>query len=111
MCRVAVHDERSGRACFAERAFLRTIGGGCSLPIGICSGWQPADGTVLRLSAVILSMDGARKVQAHVEGAAETDAAAEALGVQLCQQLLTPEGQALLAELRAHKVSKEDGDD
>jgi hydroxymethylbilane synthase len=101
LCRTALEDPLSSRACLAERAYLRGVGGGCSLPIGVHSKWQPgAEGKVLSLKGIIASTDGKRQVTAEVSGPAETNEQAVALGTQLCDSLLTEEGKALLKEVR-----------
>ncbi len=52
----------------AEREMLKSLGGGCQVPIGVVSS---VDGTRLALKAVVLSPDGKRKVTAYVEGSTE----------------------------------------
>lgn len=110
MCRVAIHDEPVGRACLAERAFLKAVGGGCSLPIGIYSHLD-ADSQHLELRGIISSMDGQRRVEATVTQQCANDDEARAAGNQLCQELLTEEGQKLLAELRERRDAQKGGDD
>lgn len=46
--------------CTAERAFLHKLEGGCSVPVGVCSGISP-DG-VLTLDGAVFSLDGKKKV-------------------------------------------------
>jgi hydroxymethylbilane synthase len=79
----------------AERAFLRTVHGGCSAPVGAYAVW--ADGR-LRVSAAIAAEDGSRVVRGTREVALATDetAAAEALGDALAQELLAQGGADLL---------------
>jgi hydroxymethylbilane synthase len=66
----------------AERAFLRTLGGGCLVPIGAVTA---IDGGVLNLRGVVLASDGQGRVEGTISGLA---ADAEKLGGQLAAKLL-----------------------
>lgn len=103
MCRGALEDVRTARACLAERAFLRGVGGGCSLPIGIHSAWAAEDSWVLCLHGLVAATDGSERVEATVEGDASSAAAADVLGRRLCDALMTPEGLALLKTVREQR--------
>lgn len=70
----------------AERAFLREIGGGCSVPVGA---YARTSGGRLNLLAMVAMPDGARIVRAQVEGRAE---AAEDIGRTAAKRLLESEG-------------------
>lgn len=52
----ALHDEETGRATAAERAFLRTIGGGCQVPLGAWARMTNAGDLVI--DACIAALDG-----------------------------------------------------
>ncbi|MGP1371673.1 MAG: hydroxymethylbilane synthase [Almyronema sp.] len=77
----------------AERAFLRSLEGGCQVPIGVHS--QLA-GDRLTLKGVVASLQGDRLIKDEVTGAA---IAAEALGQQLAQKLRQQGAQAILDEI------------
>jgi hydroxymethylbilane synthase len=87
----------------AERAYLRTLRGGCQAPVGAHATY--ADG-VLRLSAVIAALDGSRVVRGSrfVElaalGSAEIEIAEE-LAVELAHALLADGGSAILGSALA----------
>jgi hydroxymethylbilane synthase len=83
-------DARALACGVAERAFLRTLRGGCRAPIG---GLATLQGENLRLVGVVLSVDGRHEVGAAVEGAIE-DAAA--LGESLARRLLRRGAASLL---------------
>jgi hydroxymethylbilane synthase len=79
----------------AERAFLRTVHGGCAAPVGAYAVWD--DGQ-LRISAAIAAEDGSRVVRGSRDVALRVDetAAAEALGAALADALLAEGGAELL---------------
>lgn len=68
-------------ACEAERSLMRTLEGGCSVPIGVETNWvagEDAAGKKLRLRAVVVSVDGQEGAEAEiVEEVADAAAAGE----------------------------------
>jgi hydroxymethylbilane synthase len=81
----AVHDEPSAAAVVAERALLRSLGGGCLLPVGALAVPQP-DGTLV-LTACATSADGAEQVRASGRGPlAGATALGEEVGAGLAAQ-------------------------
>jgi hydroxymethylbilane synthase len=93
----AVDDGGAHREVLAERAFLATLGGGCTLPAGALARSAPAapDGAPdrLRLDAMLASADGRVLLRATDEG---DDA--ETLGTALAHRLLDDDGGRALAE-------------
>jgi hydroxymethylbilane synthase len=79
----------------AERAFLRTLRGGCQAPIGGYAVWA---GGTLRLAGAIAAADGSRVVRGSRAAVAAVDdlAAAESLGIELAVALLGEGGAAIL---------------
>jgi hydroxymethylbilane synthase len=78
-------------ACLSERAFLRTLGGGCQLPI---AAYAVASQNQLNLEGLISDPGGHKVVRGKIAGStAET----EALGSRLAEQLLKGGGDKLLA--------------
>lgn len=75
----------------AERALLRALAGGCSLPLGVCSA---CDGERLALEAAVFSPDGGCVVRAAAEGEASEP---EAVGAGVARRLLA-RGAARIAE-------------
>ncbi|KAI2798677.1 hypothetical protein BLOT_010653 [Blomia tropicalis] len=47
--------------CTAERVLMKCLEGGCSVPIGVRSKWL--DSNTIQLEAIVLSLDGKRKVE------------------------------------------------
>lgn len=95
----ALNDPRTNLCVRAERAYLRTLRGGCQAPVGAHA--VHVNG-VLNLTGVIAALDGSRIVRAirYAEIADFGPAgigAAEALGVALARELLAAGGSAILA--------------
>lgn len=56
----------------AERSLMARLGGGCALPLGA---YAESDGPSIRMSAIVLSADGARVARASVDAATPAEAA------------------------------------
>lgn len=80
-------------ACTAERALLRTLGGGCQVPI---AAHATIDGAALRLEAMVAALSGERVIRDASEGDA---ARPEALGEALAGRLQALGANSLLAGL------------
>lgn len=83
----------TARRCYAERAFLRELEGGCQVPIGVNT---TLEGDSLTLTGMVASIDGKRMVQGSVTGAAID---ADAIGIRLAQQLRDQGASEILAEI------------
>ena len=79
-------------ACLAERALLRSLGGGCQLPI---AAHALVDEQTLRIEALVASPDGARIVRGAISGSA---ANANELGANLADKLRADGADAILQE-------------
>jgi hydroxymethylbilane synthase len=89
----AIHDEAAGRALTAERALVTTLGGGCQLPLGAIA--EERNGQ-LHLMAVVVSIDGARRVAGSATGPTGDP---DGLGRQLAGTLAADGARALLDEV------------
>lgn len=81
--------------CLAERAFLRSLEGGCQVPIGVNT---VVDGDRLTLTGMVASLDGQRLIKDTVVGGT---AEAEKLGIQLAEELKNQGAQDILNEIFA----------
>jgi hydroxymethylbilane synthase len=70
------------RAVLAERAMLRTLEGGCRVPVGSSSA---VEGSVVRLRGIVISPDGALVYRGEAVGE-EPDEVGERLAVDLLEQ-------------------------
>jgi hydroxymethylbilane synthase len=81
----------------AERAVVARLGGGCQMPIGA---YADVSNDTVRLTAVVVSPDGARAARAAASGSVEQ---AEAIGADVADRLLSDGAGDILADIqRAH---------
>ncbi|MEB3356203.1 MAG: hydroxymethylbilane synthase [Synechococcales bacterium] len=85
----------TAQRCYAERAFLRELEGGCQVPIGVNTS---LDGDTLTLTGLVASLDGQRVIKDTIAGAA---AEAERLGTDLAHRLRAQGAQEILDEIFA----------
>ncbi|MBL7961340.1 hydroxymethylbilane synthase [bacterium] len=90
-----LEDAATRRAVTAERALLRKLEGGCQVPIGA---YARQDKDILRMDAVVGSLDGQRMIRDRIEGAPSN---AQALGEKLADMLRKQGADTILAEIRA----------
>jgi len=81
--------------CYAERAFLRELEGGCQVPIGVNTTLQ---GDTLTLTGIVASLDGQTLVKDTLTGTADQ---AEQLGIDLANRLKQQGAQEILNEIFA----------
>ena len=70
---------------------LRTLGGGCQVPVG---GYATIEGDVIRLRGIVAAPDGSIVFRAEQFGED-----AEAVGVELGEELLRDGAEKILAEV------------
>ncbi|MGB7087690.1 MAG: hydroxymethylbilane synthase [Phormidesmis sp.] len=87
--------EPTAQRCYAERAFLRELEGGCQVPIGVNT---VIDKGALTLSGIVASLDGQQMIKDTVTGDATS---AEQMGVDLAQRLRDQGAQEILDEINA----------
>lgn len=93
----AIHflrDSAMTAAAEAERGFLRRVQGGCQIPVGVYA--EVGEGNVIRVDAMIASVDGMRVCRSRTMGTVEQ---AERLGVALAEELLDMGGREILKEI------------
>ena len=85
----------TAQRCYAERAFLRELEGGCQVPIG---GNTQIEGEQLTLIGLVASLDGNKLVKDIITGAT---ADAEQIGIELAQKLRKQGAQEILDQILA----------
>ncbi|KAI9065513.1 porphobilinogen deaminase [Trametes sanguinea] len=99
-------------ACRAERACLRVLEGGCSVPVGVHSALVPAeteDGTRkarLELVGAVTSLEGDRHVEHKIEADVHSVEEAEVIGAKMAQVLISTGARAILDEIIADREKK-----
>jgi hydroxymethylbilane synthase len=90
--REVLNHKPTERAMIAERAMLRTLEGGCRVPVGACSA---VEGSLVQLSGVVISPDGALVYRGEAEGEEP-----EEVGQRLAFDLLEQGAAVVLGEVR-----------
>lgn len=94
-----LHHYPTAQATLAERALLRTLEGGCQIPIGTFGRIEQENREkVLRLDAIVGSLDGKTIMRGKMHG---NPASAERIGEQLAETLLRSGADHILARIRS----------
>jgi len=91
----SLEHQDTARRCYAERAFLRTLEGGCQVPIGVHT---KIEGDRLELKGMVASLDGQRLIKGTQTGDANN---AEQIGIDLATELRDRGAGEILAEIFA----------
>ena len=94
----SVEHKQTAARCRAERALLRTLEGGCQVPLGVTSAVVEDR---LTLTTAILAENGQTSVQAGITGSVE---APEELGVELAQKVLKSGGKRVLSMMKDYNA-------
>lgn len=78
-----IDDPATRQAILAERAFLRTLGGGCQVPIGVTTIFAQ---DVLTVRGVVLDPEGKMRIEEKASGPRHQS---ELVGIDLAQKMLT----------------------
>lgn len=95
--RACLNNEESEIRLLAERAFLRRLEGGCSIPAFALA---TLNGEEINLTAGLVSLDGSKNISATRTG---MRAEAEKMGAELGNHILENGGRELLAEIRSQQ--------
>jgi hydroxymethylbilane synthase len=91
----ALQDRPTASRCWAERSFLRSLEGGCQVPIGVNTS---IDGDRLTLIGMVATLDGKTLIKDRIEGAVDR---AEELGQELAQRLCDQGARQILDDIFA----------
>ncbi|EFX00223.1 porphobilinogen deaminase [Grosmannia clavigera kw1407] len=94
-------DKPTMLACLAERAVMRALEGGCSVPIGVESAWEAetAASPRLKLQATIVSLDGKIGIDAELTAMVTTPQEADALGLKVAEDMIGSGAQKILDDI------------
>jgi hydroxymethylbilane synthase len=93
-----LQDEQTTLACVAERSVMRTLEGGCSVPIGVETHW--VDGK-LRLRATVVAFQGDRGVDIEHTEAITSPEGADEYGKRVALELVERGAGKILEEINA----------
>jgi hydroxymethylbilane synthase len=96
-----IDDPVAAAALTAERAVVIRLGGGCQMPIGA---YATASDSGLALTAIVVSVDGARSARTETRGLL---AEAELVGAQAAEQLLARGAADILADVDKARAAVE----
>ncbi len=91
--REVINDSQAEFGILAERALLRSLEGGCQIPIGAYSEFQNDE---YKLTAMVANLDGSQYLKQSISGELVN---AEALGYQLAEDLLKAGAGEILASV------------
>lgn len=88
--------------CLGERSLMRTLEGGCSVPIGVNTRFE---GRILHLRGLVASVDGTQVAEDDAEieipaDSKEAEQCAEKLGVMVAQKLLDQGARQILDQIQ-----------
>lgn len=119
LCEALTH-QRTQWMCLAERAMLRTLEGGCSVPVGantkltqvvegnerLKSGELKLESAVLEITGCVTSLDGVRQFVKTIEERVTNINDVEAVGKRLGQTLLDSGARDVLEEIKAERAAR-----
>ncbi|KFA63086.1 hypothetical protein S40285_05891 [Stachybotrys chlorohalonatus IBT 40285] len=95
-----LEDKQTMLACVAERSLMRTLEGGCSVPIGVETHW--VDGK-LRVRATVVNFDGTQGVDAEEAESISSVEAADTFGQKVALDLVRLGADKILDEVNARR--------
>lgn len=98
-----LEDKQVTLACEAERSVMRTLEGGCSVPIGVETHW--IDGK-LRLRATVVNAQGTEGVDSEATEAVTTYEGADAFGKKVALDLVKQGADKILDAINAARPSQ-----
>lgn len=119
LCEALTH-QRTQWMCLAERAMLRTLEGGCSVPVGVNtrltdivegdqrlkSGELKLESGMLEITGCVTSLDGERQFVKTIGGRVTSIGEAEALGKKLGETLLDNGARGILEEIKVDRAAR-----
>jgi len=100
---------RTEWTCRGERACLRVLEGGCSVPVGISSNLngELSSEKILQMTCTVTALDGSFQVEQTVEGVVDSGEAAEGLGKRLAGLLIDHGAGKVLDDVKRDREAKQ----
>jgi len=102
ICKQITHRETALR-CLAERACLRKLEGGCSVPVGIDSS---LDGNVLTITGCVTALDGSKHVEHTMKETVSSEEQAENVGTRLANVLIETGAKEILDDITVDRQQR-----
>jgi hydroxymethylbilane synthase len=93
---------KTERACIAERSLMRTLEGGCSVPIGVETEWIREDELLMR--GIVVSIDGSEAVEAEEIAMVKTREEADAFGREVARMLVERGAEKILRNITLNRT-------
>lgn len=91
--------------CLAERGLLRTLEGGCSVPVGVWTTFNERT-HVLRLQGIVLNTDGTQSIEREISGKIDTYEQATELGNELGRVMIAQGAKKILDAINFDKINE-----
>ncbi|KAG9044128.1 porphobilinogen deaminase [Tulasnella sp. UAMH 9824] len=103
----------SNLMCRAERACLKVLEGGCSVPVGVASSFERKEGAdevvgTLKLMGTVTSLSGTSHVESTLEAEVSSVEDAENLGARLARKLIDSGAKTILEEIEKAKKERQE---
>ncbi|THU90755.1 porphobilinogen deaminase [Dendrothele bispora CBS 962.96] len=102
LCKKITHRDTMWR-CLAERACLRVLEGGCSVPVGV---FTTLKDNVLSITGCVTSLDGARHVEYTLEESVSSVDQVEDMGSRLARKLVETGAKEILEEINRDREQR-----
>jgi len=103
LCKKLTHRETLWK-CSAERACLRVLEGGCSVPVGVASELVAKDGgEVLTLTGCVTGIDGTEHVEQTLSEVVKSVEDAEKVGEMLAKKLMDAGAKKILDDINVDR--------
>lgn len=97
-----INDNETYLQCLAERSLMRTLEGGCSVPIGVRTRFTSEN--TMEFVALVVSVDGSEAVQETISATVTSAAEAEDLGKKLAHKLIENGAKDILDAIHPDSV-------
>jgi len=90
----SINDDETMRVTTAERAFLKSMEGGCQIPIGC---YSETDGQIFNFTAIVADLKGKKSIKITLNGSLDD---AENIALNVAKQMMEMGAKEILEEIR-----------